>query len=88
MSKKAEELASKLMSGDATTASNTTDEAAKGRKRAARDWVQHFVAVSKFVKELDEKPESIEDLETALIASWEAKADNRNSEFQNIIGGV
>ena len=84
----AEKLANKLMSGDVSNTTDTPTSKEKGRKKAAKDWVQHFVSVTKFIKELETKPTSMEELEAALIASWEAKADERNDDFADLIGGM
>ncbi len=82
---KAEELAKKLMAGDSETAASV-DDANKGRKKAARDWVQHYISIAKFLNELESKPTSQEELETLLIQSWEDKAHGRADEFNALMG--
>lgn len=82
---KAEELAARMMA--ATHVSTVaTDEQSKGRKKAARDWVQHYISVSKFLKELDTPPSSIEELESLLVESWGEKSHQRDAEFLELIG--
>lgn len=83
----AEQLAEKLMSGDVSSNGTTTDKT-KGRKKAAKDWVQHYMSVTKFINGLDTKPSSVEELETMLIESWESKADERNDEFASMMGAA
>lgn len=82
---KAEELAAEMMAATHTSTA-TTDDQNKGRKKAARDWVQHYVNVSKFLKELDTKPSSIEELESLLVESWGEKSNQRDEEFLELIG--
>ena len=84
---KAEELAQKLMSGD-TQDTAAVEDANKGRKRAAKDWIQHYIAVTKFIKELDTKPSTQVELEALLIASWETKASERDDEFATLMGAA
>ncbi len=84
----AEQLAEKLMSGDTANSTDDNKDQTKGRKKAAKDWVQHFVSVTKFIKDQEVKPTSIEELEAALIASWETKADARNDEFNELVGAM
>lgn len=84
---KAEKLAADMMAAT-HKATAVNDDQDKGRKRAARDWVQHYVSVSKFIKELETSPSSIEDLENLLVESWGDKASKRDEEFLSLIGAA
>jgi len=55
------------------------------RKRAAKDWVQHYVYVTKFKAELIEgglKPEEFtaDHAVKALVAKWEETAEVRSTD--------
>ena len=84
---KAEILAEKMMSGDSSKIEDTS-VSTNGRKKAARDWIQHFISVTKFIKELATKPESMAELEELLVASWEEKSAERDNDFATLIAGL
>lgn len=55
------------------------------RKRAAKDWISHFVYIKKFRQELidggmPEAEVTADSLTKALVAKWEESADIRETE--------
>ena len=80
----AELLAEKLMSGDTAKMGGTSD-LSSGRKKAAKEWVNHFLAVTDFIKSLPAKPTSIAELEELLVESWEVKASEKDEKFTKLL---
>ena len=59
------------------------DEKSSNRRRAANQWVAHFLAVA----ELDLSGcKTTEDIENKLIESWEAKEEVKNDKVQQLVG--
>lgn len=74
---KAEELLAKL-----NQVSQEKDDHAEGRKKAASQWVAHFLAVA----ELDlTECKSVDDIEAKLIESWELKEAQKDEKVIHIV---
>jgi len=76
---KAEEILKRLNS----TTIDMDNDHTEGRKKAAKQWVAHFMAIM----ELDglNQCESQSDIEELLIASWEEKESMKDSKVKSFL---
>ena len=84
----AEKAYAKLQAGDSKEAENKSEKRTK-REKAAREWVSHFNAIMDILedKSIDVEP-SEAGLVEALVSSWEAKADNRDTNVSNRLAAL
>ena len=83
LEKKREELFKKLEAGD----SLSVKDEKKGRESAAKQWVSHFFAISKLVKELKEDGvmvSSEDELVNELVKSWDEKRNEKDSAIADL----
>ena len=73
-------LYEQMESGAATVASQADDD--KNRLQAAKQWVNHFDAVLDLIDSLDTVPDNNDDLAKLLVASWKAKAEEKDSKLK------
>jgi len=80
--KRQAELAAKYEAGGLGTEASNTDDKKKNRSRAAKEWVNHFFGVSKYVNQAKEDGVVIkteEELTAYIVAQWEHTASDKDT---------
>ena len=82
----AEKQYQKLQGGD-TSDVEVKSDLKKNRERAAKDWVQHFFSVSKYVNQAKEDGVAIKsekELIAYIVAQWEHSATDKDDAIAEL----